>query len=305
MKIKFWGTRGSIPCPGQQTVRYGGNTTCLELRFGTNDRMVIIDAGTGIRSLGNHLLRHDIARGVRRLDIYLSHTHWDHILGFPFFAPMYVHGMTIRIHGPARREPDSLKEVLQGQFAYRYFPLRIEELASDIQFIELQEGIFDLGDDILLTTKYLNHPVCCMGYRFENGGRALATVFDMESFRSPFPNHETGGIGHDSVARGTVDDSVWRDRLVEQFYAGADLAICDAQYTADEYRAVKSGRGHSAMEEVVAACRRNDVKRLALTHHDPDRTDEQIDALAATICEKTATGDMQVFFAREGLEVNL
>lgn len=282
MKITFWGTRGSIPCPGPDTVKYGGNTTCLELCFGgANGRMAIIDAGTGIRPLGKHLLSREATHVLRPLDIFLTHTHWDHILGFPFFAPMYTPGLAIRIHGPASPGGGALEKALRGQFASRYFPVSIDELASDIRFAELQEGIFDLGDGIILSTKYLNHPVRCLGYRFECDGLSVATMFDMEQPANGFCS------------------------LLEQFYAGADLVICDAQFTAAEYHAGRSGWGHSAMEEAVDFCRRIGVRSLALTHHDPDRSDAEIDRLAETICEPISREEMQVFFAHEGLEIEL
>lgn len=305
MMIRFWGTRGSIPSPGPHTVKYGGNTSCLELRFGPRGRMAIIDAGTGIRQLGKHLLHHEDLRNPTRLDIFLSHTHWDHIMGFPFFAPMYMPGVAIRIHGPASCESNSLEKALRGQFASRYFPVSMENLESDIRFVELYEGIFDLGDNILLATKYLNHPIRCLGYRFEYDGRSVVTLFDMEHAWTRSPEGGAGRATRDAPAH--PETGAWRrhDALLEQFYADADVVICDAQYTAEEYRAGKSGRGHSAMEDVVESCRRNGVRRLALTHHDPDRTDEEIDDLAARICGLDTTGKTEVFFAYEGMEIVL
>lgn len=305
MRIKFWGVRGSIPCPGPTTVRYGGNTICLELRFAASDRLIIIDAGSGIRALGNHLLRHDIAQGVRELDIFLTHTHWDHILGFPFFAPMYIPGMTIRIHGPATFEDDSLEKVIRGQFEYKYFPVRVEELASTIQYIELGEDILDLGDGIRLTTKFLNHPIGCMGYRFDHQGRSLATVFDMEPFQNLFAINPTEPSYDPGIAREAQIIVAEQNRLVEQFYAGADLVIYDAQYTRDEYQASRKGWGHSPMEDVLEQVGRNHVRRLALIHHDPERSDDQIDALASKLCGNRANAGLEAFFAYEGMEIEL
>lgn len=305
MKIKFWGVRGSIPCPGPETVGYGGNTTCLEVRFPQADRLAIIDAGSGIRALGGYLLRHDLARGLKHLDVFLTHTHWDHILGLPFFIPMYIPGMTIRIHGPATFEDNSLEKVVTGQFEYRYFPVRVEELASAIEYVALGEESLDLGDGIALTTKYLNHPVGCLGYRFEHRGKSLVTVFDMEPFQNLFAADPTDPGFDPAIAGEGEQAAAEQNRLVERFYAGADLVVHDAQYTLEEYLTGRIGWGHSAMEEVVEAAGRNRVRNLALTHHDPDRTDEQLDALSASLCHPDAGNAANAFFAREGLEIDL
>jgi phosphoribosyl 1,2-cyclic phosphodiesterase len=303
MKVKFWGVRGSIPCPGPKTVKYGGNTTCIEIRA-SSDRLFIVDAGTGIRALGEQLLRTDIKNGLRELDIFLSHTHWDHILGFPFFGPMYIPGMTIRIHGPVTFEQDSLEKVLKGQFEYRYFPVRVEELASKVRFIELGEDVFDLGDGIRLTTKYLNHPISCMGYRFEGQGKSVATVFDTEPYQNLFALDSMNPAYDPHVAAEAEEAVTEQNRLVESFYAGADLVIHDAQYTCQEY-ASKIGWGHYPMEDAIATCRRNGVKRLALMHHDPDRTDAQLDALAQGFNAADGPDGTDAFFAREGMALEL
>jgi phosphoribosyl 1,2-cyclic phosphodiesterase len=303
MKVKFWGVRGSIPCPGPNTVKYGGNTTCIEIRP-ASERLFIIDAGTGIRALGEHLLRTDIKNGLRELDIFLSHTHWDHILGFPFFGPMYIPGMTIRIHGPVTFEQDSLEKVLKGQFEYRYFPVRVEELASKIRFIELGEDVFQLGDGVRLITKYLNHPISCMGYRFECGGKSVATVFDTEPYQNLFALDAMNPAYDPDVAAEAEGAVIEQNCLVEKFFAGADLVIHDAQYTAKEYPA-KIGWGHSAMQDVIASCERNEVKRLAMMHHDPERTDAQLDALSKTLCAAKSSSGMRTIFAREGMEIEL
>lgn len=305
MRIIFWGVRGSIPCPGPDTIIYGGNTTCVEIRCERTQRLFIIDAGTGIRGLGNRLLRHDIPRGLRQLDIFLSHTHWDHILGFPFFAPMYMQGMKVRISGPLTYEQDSLEKVLRGQFEYRYFPVRIEELASEIEFVELGEDVFDLGDGIRLTTKYLNHPISCMGYRFECDGKAVATVFDMEPFQNLFAVDPSDPQYDAKLIREAGEAAEEQNRLVEEFCAGADLILYDAQYTRAEYLASRVGWGHSSMEDALEFCRRSQVKGLAMMHHDPDRTDAQLQTLEEKFSRMGAESGVRVFFAREGMELEL
>ena len=305
MKVKFWGVRGSVPCPGPDTVRYGGNTTCIEIRCEQTQRLFIIDAGTGIRALGNHLLRHDIANGLRQLDIFLSHTHWDHILGFPFFAPMYMKDMRVRIYGPVTYEQDSLEKVLRGQFEYRYFPVRIEELASKIEFVELGEDTYNLGDGIRLVTKYLNHPISCMGYKFECDGKSVATVFDMEPFQNLFEMEPTDPGFDARLVQEAAEAASEQNRLVEEFCENVDLVLYDAQYTREEYLASKVGWGHSAMEDVLDSCRRCHVKELALMHHDPERTDAQLDELGVVLSRIGKENGLNVFFAREGMELNL
>jgi phosphoribosyl 1,2-cyclic phosphodiesterase len=305
MKLRFWGVRGSIPCPGPQTVKYGGNSACLELRVGDSGRIIVIDAGTGIRELGNFLMKHDLPHGPLDIDLYLSHTHWDHIMGFPYFTPIYIPGTKLRVHGPVSFEDDPLQDVVGGQMKYRYFPVNVGELASSIEYIRLREDPgMDLGDGLVLTTKILNHPILALGYRFEYRGMVLCTCYDTEPFRNLFITDPAHPDYDEAMACEGQLVAEEQTRIVEQFFAGADLLIHDAQYTEQEY-AGKIGWGHSTYEQALAAAGRAGVKRLALFHHDPDRTDDQLDALAETYCRPGAYGDMEVFFAREGLEIDL
>jgi len=305
MKVTFWGVRGSIPCKGPSTVKYAGNTACVEIRFDEIDRMIIVDAGSGIRPLGNHMVAHDFPKGMNRVEIYLTHTHWDHILGFPFFTPIYIPGTKILIHGPTNYEEDSLENIVGGQLIYRYFPVRGEELASEIEYIDLGEDTFDLKDGITLTTKYLNHPIRCIGYRFEYKGKSVCTVYDTEPFLNLFCTDPDDPAYDETMAREGDLAAQEENRYVEEFFAGADLIIHDAQYTREEYTAARKGWGHTAIEYAIDAAMRNNVKRLALFHHDPDRSDEQIDALTDAFCRPEKTGDVEVFFAREGKEIVL
>lgn len=305
MKIKFWGVRGSIPCPGPGTVKYGGNTPCIELRFENDSRVIIIDAGSGIRELGNYMMANDLPKGPIRTEIYLSHTHWDHIMGFPFFTPIYVPGTKIKIYGPVTYEDDTLENVVGGQLTYRYFPVRQAELASNIEYIDLKEETFEIGDGIKLTTKYLNHPILCLGYRFEYQGKVFCTAFDTEPFQNVFctdpedPSYdETMALEGEEVARE-------ENRRIEQFFEGADLLIHDTQYTQDEYWASKRGWGHTSFEHAIAAAKRAHVKKMAMFHYEPMHTDGQIDELANKYCHPSYTGELECFFAREGMEVEL
>jgi phosphoribosyl 1,2-cyclic phosphodiesterase len=305
MKVRFWGVRGSIPSPGPNTQKYGGNTACIELRVGSDDRLIIIDAGSGIRTLGNFMMGNDLPKGPIRADIFLSHTHWDHIMGYPFFTPIYIPGTKLKVYGPVSFEEDPLEEVVGGQMKYRYFPVNLGELASEIEYIRLKEApSIDLGNDLHLSTKLLNHPITALGYRFTYGGKTVCTCYDTEPFRNLFitdPNHPDYD---EAMAFEGEEVAVEQNFAVEQFFAGADLLIHDAQYTAAEYRG-RINWGHTAMEYAIAAANRAGVKQLALFHHDPDRSDATLDELADVYCEPGKYGGTKVFFAREGMEIEL
>ncbi|MBL4903418.1 MAG: MBL fold metallo-hydrolase [Desulfocapsa sp.] len=305
MKLRFWGVRGSIPCPGKHTKKYGGNGACMELRVEGRNEIIVIDAGSGIRELGNALVTNDLANGPLQIAMYLSHTHWDHIMGFPYFTPIYIPGTRLKVHGPVSYEDDPLRDVVGGQMKYRYFPINVGELASDIEYERLrEESAIDLGDGLLLTTKFLNHPITALGYRFEYKGKIFCTCYDHEPYRNLFitdPDHpeydEIMAMEGEEVARE-------QNQAIEDFFRGADLLVHDSQYTAAEYED-RINWGHSTFEHAIAAANRAGVKKLALYHHDPDRTDDQIDEMAKTYCEPGKYGDTEVFFATEGEEIIL
>lgn len=305
MKIRFWGVRGSIPCPGPSTQKYGGNGACIELRVGDQGRLIIIDAGSGIRLLGNSLMQNDLPKGPIRADLFLSHTHWDHIMGFPYFVPIYIPGTKLRVFGPVSFEDETLEEVVGGQMKYRYFPVNMGELRSEIEYKRLKEEVGqDYGDGLIVTTKFLNHPITALGYRFEFQGKSFCTCYDFEPFRNLFitdpahPDYDEGmAYEGEEVARE-------QNQAMEEFFAGADLLVHDSQYTEDEYK-TRIGWGHSSYEYAIAAAGRAGVKKLALFHHDPDRTDQQIDEMAKVYCESGRYGELEVFFAREGHVVEL
>ncbi len=306
MKVKFWGVRGSIPCPGPTTQKYGGNGACIELRVGKKRRIVIIDAGSGIRELGNSLMKNDLPNGPISADIFLSHTHWDHIMGFPYFVPIYVPGSKLKVYGPVTFEEDPLEEVVGGQMKYRYFPVNFGELSSNIEYIRLNENPgLDLGGGLKVITKFLNHPITALGFRFEFDGKVFCTCYDTEPFRNLFitdPDHpdydEAMAVEGEEVAKE-------QNMLLEKFFEGADLLVYDAQYTEEEFLANRIGWGHSPIEYAIEAAKRSGVKRLALFHHDPDRTDEQIDEMITKYCQPGQNGETEVFFAREQCEIEL
>ncbi|MDH3359833.1 MAG: MBL fold metallo-hydrolase [Desulfobulbaceae bacterium] len=305
MKIKFWGVRGSIPCPGPLTAQYGGNTISIEVRFEDPDRLVIIDAGSGIRELGNFMMGNDLPKGPIETDLFISHTHWDHIMGFPFFTPIYLPTTKLNIHGPVSFEQDTLEEIVGGQMTYRYFPVRGAELAGTINYFDLKEGVSDLGGGVTLTTKYLNHPILCLGYRFECKGKVFCTAYDHEMYQNLFVTDPDDPSYDEAMAEEGELVAQEQNALVENFFAGADLLIHDTQYTENEYHDGKHGWGHSSIEQAIAAANRAGVKRLALFHHDPMRSDAQIDELTEIYCQPGKFGDTEVFFAREGMEIKL
>ena len=305
MKVKFWGVRGSIPCPGPHTMKYGGNGACIELRVEDRKEIIVIDAGSGIRELGNYMLANDLANGPLDIALYLSHTHWDHIMGFPYFVPIYIPGTQMAVHGPVSYEDDPLEDVVGGQMKYRYFPSNVGELASDIEYGRLrEEPNQDLGNGLLLTTKILNHPITALGYRFEYKGKVFCTCYDHEPYRNLFITDPDHPEYDEAMAYEGEDVAKEQNQAIEDFFRGADLLVHDSQYTEKEYE-TKVNWGHSTFEWAIQAANRAGVKKLALFHHDPDRTDAQIDEMAKDYCEPGKYGDTEVFFATEQTEIIL
>ena len=308
MKVRFWGVRGSIPTPGPETVKYGGNTACIEVRL-NDGRIIIIGAGSGIRSLGNKLVFEDMKKGPLDIDLLLSHTHWDHIMGFPFFTPIFIPGNKIRVHGPVNIGDEDLEKIVAGQMSYNYFPVKADELAADIEYNILKEETFYLYDDVKVTTKILNHPIIDLGYRIEADGAVFVTVYDHEPFRNLFGDVNEEDDDFDEVAKIEGEKSARLNNLrVMKFMQGADFLIHDAQYTNKEYLESKIGWGHSPIEYVLYTSIKAGVKRLALFHHDPTRKDVELDRLERIVknrVSKIKSAKIDVFFAREGLEVEL
>ncbi|MCP3872094.1 MAG: MBL fold metallo-hydrolase [Desulfobacteraceae bacterium] len=306
MKIKFWGVRGSIPCPGPNTVKYGGNTSCIELRFNDLKRQIIIDAGSGIRDLGNYMMANDLTKGPINTELFLTHTHWDHIMGFPFFTPVYIPGTKLTVYGPVSFENDTLKDIVGGQMTYRYFPIRQIELASTIDYVELKEGVVDTGNnDISITTKYLNHPILCLGYRFEYKEKVVCTVYDSEPYQNLFCTDPQDLSYDETMANEGEKAAKMANEMLTSFYKDADLVIMDAQYTEEEYLASKKGWGHNSMEHAIESSKNAGVKKLALFHHEPLYSDTKLDELSEKLCKTDASESMEIFFAREGMEIVL
>ncbi len=303
--VTFWGVRGSIPTPGHETSRYGGNTLCIEVSFAGCGRTLIIDAGSGIRRLGDDLLARLGRAHSLSADILLSHTHLDHILGLPFFQPLYRRDTRVSLYGPAISPEDRLEQVIGGQMSYRYFPVRQVELAAEISYIDLREGAYDLGDGIRLSATYLNHPLLCMGYRIEFGRRVLCTAFDTEPFRNVFITDPSDPRYDKMMAQEGEQAAQAAALRMNTFLRKADLLIHDGQFTEQEYRAGRMGWGHSSIEYAISLAESSGSRRLALVHHDPTRTDTELDGLAERYGGLRPDSGMEVCFAREGLSITL
>jgi phosphoribosyl 1,2-cyclic phosphodiesterase len=297
MRVRFWGTRGSVPTPGPTTVRYGGNTACVEVRTNAGT-FFIFDSGTGIRELGLHLARQG---GQVSAYLMLGHTHWDHISGFPFFSPAFEPGNRLVIYG-ARDLDRPLRDVLAGQMHYTYFPVPLGELRAEIEFCELEESQFQI-DDASVRTHYLNHTAVCMGYRIEADGVSMAYITD----------HEPYGL---VVGRGRQEPEIGRglrggpihggDRRLIDFVRGVDLLIQDTQYTPEEY-AARRGWGHGSTDYVTDVAVEAGARRVALFHHEPTHADDEIDRMVEYSRNRAREvgSDVELFAAAEGEEINL
>jgi phosphoribosyl 1,2-cyclic phosphodiesterase len=274
LTVRFWGVRGSVASPGQHTILTGGNTSCVEVDCG--GEKVIFDLGTGLRSLGASLLE----RGPVKANIFLSHYHWDHIAGLPFFGPAFDPKSELVFHGATRRGRD-VRQILSGQMLDPYFPVDLGALNARLRFVTLNDGgTIRLGKKLTVRAAELNHPGGVLGFRLEYAGHSMVYATDFE--------------------HGTDAD----ERLVE-LARGADLLVFDAQYTPAEYEGngvpAKRGWGHSTYVVGAEVARKAGVKKLALTHHAPDRDDKSVQKLAL-LAKKLHRG---AFAAREGMVVKL
>jgi CheY-like chemotaxis protein/phosphoribosyl 1,2-cyclic phosphodiesterase len=293
MRVHFWGTRGSIATPGASTVEFGGNTLSVEVTTDAGHRL-ILDCGTGVRLLGLELMK---TPGPQRATILLGHTHWDHIQGFPFFAPLFIPGNEFTICAP-EGVGASLADVLAGQMEFTYFPVKLDQLPGRIAYRELSEGAHEI-EGVRVLTQYLNHPAICLGYRIEADGVSVVYLTDHEPFS------ET--LWRADAEPGRVESILHHgDRRHAEFMRGADLVIHDSQYTPREYLAKKNW-GHSTYEYAVQLAAAVGVKQLALIHHDPLHDDEimlEIERQAIALAAQLAA-DLRVFGAREGASLTV
>jgi phosphoribosyl 1,2-cyclic phosphodiesterase len=283
-KITFWGVRGSIPTPGPETVRVGGNTSCVEIR--ADGEHIVLDAGSGMRPLGRALVAEFPDRPVN-LSVLITHTHWDHIQGFPFFVPAYNPRNNVRILGYEGARKD-LQATLAGQMESPHFPIALAQMPGNIVIEELKSLDFQIGP-IAGTACHVNHPGVCVGYRLATSAGSICYI----------PDHESGPVSAEapeSVAH------VLEEKIID-FIQGADVVILDAQYTAEEYR-THVGWGHGCLDDVVRVAKLGNVKHLCLFHHDPAHDDDFLEGMLAH-ARTLAGSSMKVSLACEGSSITL
>ena len=290
MKVRFWGVRGSIASPGPSTVRYGGNTTCIEIRTDSNE-LIILDAGTGIFPLSQTLLTELPVTA----NVLITHSHWDHIQGLPFFIPNFIPGNTLRLHGAF--DPVSgkgVEQVMSVQLQYSYFPVREAEMKAHIEYITLApEQSIKIGS-ATVTPFLMNHPVIDFGYRIEAHGQSVFFTGDHEP---PMNIYEPGDEDY-ALYQTFVDEKADSIRRAMQ---GVDVLIADCSYTEQEYLA-KQGWGHGTFHTSIQYAREAGAKVLFCTHHEPTRSDDALEAAFAQVltAHPQQAGDPEYRLAREG-----
>jgi len=272
MRIKFWGVRGSTPAPQPENMRYGGNTSCVEVRVG--GQLYVFDCGTGFRVLGQEL-RREANGGSVSAHVFVSHFHWDHIQGLPFFGPLYDNPKN-RFQFHCSSKTRRLKQVLEEQMAAPFFPVGLSQMHARQDFYDLEEGSVDLGD-VRLQAKWLNHPQGCMGFRLETKDGIFVYATDNE------PGHPTF------------------DKNVRKLAEGADVLVYDAQYLPEEYEALRRGWGHSHWREAINIVMESGAKELVLFHHDPDHDDACIDK----VLKEARNYYPRVSAAAEGMQIEV
>lgn len=293
MKLTFRGVRGSIPTPGPDTVKYGGNTTCIEVRTDADD-LIILDAGTGIHVLARRLP----PRKAVDAHIFITHTHWDHIQGLPFFMPIFNAGNQIHIYGgldPVTGK--GIERAMNSQLQYSFFPIREAELKAKLQYTTLRPDRSITVGSARVTPHLLNHPVSNFGYRIDCDGQSIFFTGDYEPLFNIYDEVDEEFAEFQAIITERLND-------VLLAMANVDALIVDASYTQDEYLS-KKGWGHGTYESAMMLASHAHAKRLFFTHHEPHRTDADLDAIHERIAQENAHLSIDLIMAREGDEVSL
>lgn len=293
MKIKFWGVRGSIPSPGPNTVRYGGNTTCIEVRTDNNE-LVILDGGTGIFPLSQTLLRELPVTA----NIFNTHSHWDHIHGLPFFIPIFIPGNRIKLHGsfdPISGEGP--ERIMAVQMQYSYFPVREAEMKSRFDYVTVMPNEpLEVGT-ATITPVLLNHPVVNLGYRIDCNGKSIFFTGDHEPHTNIYDPGDDGYAEYQSLIE-------QQQQSIVKAIKGVDVLIADSAYTIEEYPA-KKGWGHGTFDSSIELAQAAGAKILYCTHHEPTRSDDALEKVFAEALARHSSdpGKLEIRLAREGDEI--
>lgn len=295
MKVKFWGVRGSLPSPGPNTARYGGNTTCIEIRTDNNE-LIILDGGTGIYPLSQSLL----AELPVTANIFITHSHWDHIHGLPFFIPIFIPGNLLKLHGAYDFVTGrGVEQVMEIQLQYSFFPVREAEMKASIEYFSISPGQSIQIGSATVTPVLLNHPVVNFGYRVDCGGKSVFFTGDHE------PHYNIFVPGDDEYQKyQALIEEKRRDILAA--IMGVDILIADSSYTPEEY-ASKKGWGHGTYDSSIELSKKVGAKTLFCTHHEPTRSDNELEQEFARALTRHPhqPGDPEYRLAREGEEITI
>jgi phosphoribosyl 1,2-cyclic phosphodiesterase len=298
MQITFWGVRGSYPVPGSATVRYGGQTSCVEARTSSGETL-IVDAGTGLRALGNKLMS-ESGGAPGQYHVLLSHVHWDHIQGLPFFSPAYINGTRISVYA-LLTAANELDQVIGGITRHEFFPMPLEAVPANFQFQKVEPGVDFVIGKFHITPIALNHPFGSVGYRIDADGQSWAYVADTAPFNEVLhKQHFLKGpeplSDDDRVALGAM-----REALVKRLQ-GVDTVVYDTHFLPEEYARFPH-YGHSTPDQALEICAEAKVRRLVLYHHAPSHSDDQMDQIAASYLAKGALRGIEVLTSFEGMTI--
>ena len=295
MKIKFWGVRGSLPVPGPKTAKFGGNTTCIEVRTDDNE-LIILDGGSGIFSLAQSLL----AQMPVTANIFVTHSHWDHIQGLPFFTPIFIPGNLIRLHGTYDFVSGrGVEQVMDVQLQYSFFPIREAEMKAKIEYFKLSPGQAVQLESATVTPVLLNHPVINFGYRIDANGKSVFFTGDHEPYYNIYDPADESFQEYQAL----IEE---KERAILEVLKGVDVLIADTSYTAAEYPA-KKGWGHGHYDSSIDLAKKAGAKILYCTHHEPTRSDDALEHEFEKVLARhpRQNGEPQYRLAREGEEIEI